>query len=212
MPISRRIELLNWAVEHKSYIIEDDYDSEFRYQGKPIPALQGLDQNDRVIYMNTFTKSLAPSFRMSYMVLPVHLMPVFQRMSSYHGCTVPTFEQYVLYKFMQGGFFERHINRMRNDYREKLEMIRTLIKDVSWLKLHGDEAGLHFMLEIRKDLSAESTKALLEKHRIAAKVYAMDELNPIYNKTCILIGYSGIPKKEIVSHFDALVHALDKEK
>jgi len=212
MPISRRIELLNWAMEKHAYIIEDDYDSEFRYQGKPIPALQGLDQNDRVIYMNTFTKSLAPSFRMSYMVLPKHLMSRYQHMSSYHGCTVPTFEQYVLYKFMQGGFFERHINRMRNDYREKLEMVRLLIKNVSWLKLHGDEAGLHFMLEITRDVAIEQIYEVLEKHHIAVKTYAKEDLSQIYQHHCLLIGYSGIPKANITSHFKAIIRALQEIK
>ena len=206
MPISRRIELLNWAMEHKTYIIEDDYDSEFRFQGKPIPALHSLDQNDRVIYMNTFSKSLAPSFRMSYMVIPQHLMGIYQHMSSYHGCTVPTFEQYVLYKFMNGGFFERHINRMRNHYREKLELIRQLVSPYPWIKLHGDEAGLHFLMEIMTGDTISHIKTKLEKYKIHA---VMIEDQQIFNHPCLLIGYSGIEMKDIEKAFRLLIRALE---
>ena len=205
MPISRRIELLNWAMEHKTYIIEDDYDSEFRFQGKPIPALHSLDQNDRVIYMNTFSKSLAPSFRMSYMVIPQHLMGIYQHMSSYHGCTVPTFEQYVLYKFMNGGFFERHINRMRNHYREKLELIRQLISPYPWIKLHGDEAGLHFLMEIMTGDTISHIKSKLEKFKIHAVII---EDQQIVNHPCLLIGYSGIEMKDIKHAFTNLIQTL----
>jgi len=205
MPISRRIELLNWATQKKAYIIEDDYDSEFRFQGKPIPALHGLDQNDRVIYMNTFTKSLAPSFRMSYMVLPQHLMHKYHQMSSYHGCTVPTFEQYVLYKFMHRGYFERHINRMRNHYREKLEVIRDLIYPHPWIKLHGDDAGLHFMMEINTQDHLLTLKKRLEQAKIHATV--IEDQN-VFSHPCIIIGYSGIEMKMIEPSFSALIEAI----
>lgn len=205
MPISRRIELLNWAAQRKAYIIEDDYDSEFRFQGKPIPALHGLDQNDRVIYMNTFTKSLAPSFRMSYMVLPQHLMHKYHQMSSYHGCTVPTFEQYVLYKFMHRGYFERHINRMRNHYREKLEVIRNLIYPNPWIKLHGDDAGLHFIMEIITKDTTTTLKKKLNQIKIHATV--IEDQN-VFAHPCIIIGYSGIEMKMLEPSFSALIEAI----
>lgn len=205
MPISRRIELLNWALEKHAYIIEDDYDSEFRFQGKPIPALQGLDQNDRVIYMNTFTKSLAPSFRMSYMVIPHHLMKKYHHISSYHGCTVPTFEQYILYKFMNGGFFERHINRMRNYYREKLELIRNLVNPLEWIKLHGDDAGLHFIMEVKTSDSVQTLKMRLNQAKIHATVI---EDQRIFLNPCLIIGYSGIEMKSIKPSFSTLIEAI----
>lgn len=206
MPISRRIELLNWAMENDSYVIEDDYDSEFRFQGKPIPALFGLDQNDRVIYMNTFSKSLAPSLRMSYMVLPKHLLSCYEGISSYHGCTVPTFDQYVLYKFMNGGYFERHINRMRNHYREKLDWIRRYVQPYAWLDLHGDEAGLHFMMEVKTGLKSQVLKDLLEEKSIQLSVIDHDIL---YQHPCLVIGYSGIPKDQLSASFDALFETIN---
>lgn len=205
MPISRRIELLNWAAQNRAYIIEDDYDSEFRFQGKPIPALHGLDQNDRVIYMNTFTKSLAPSFRMSYMVIPQHLIHKYHEMSSYHGCTVPTFEQYVLYKFMHEGFFERHINRMRNHYREKKEVILSLIHPLTWIKLHGDEAGLHFVMEVMTEDTVLQLKTKLKQANIHATVI---EDQTIFPYPCIIIGYSGIEKKLIKPWCCALIETI----
>jgi len=212
MPISRRIELLNWALEHQAYLIEDDYDSEFRFQGKPIPALQGLDQHDRVIYMNTFTKSLAPSFRMSYMVLPKSLLQRYHHMSSYHACTVPTFEQYVLYKFMHGGSFERHINRMRNHYKEKLEMIRHLIKEEDDLILHGDDAGLHFLMEVKGVSHFEKLQETFESQYISVAILRVSEINHIYQNPCLVIGYSGILKSELINAFQALIQAIKKVK
>lgn len=205
MPISRRIELLNWAMENHTYIIEDDYDSEFRYQGKPIFALRGLDQNDRVIYMNTFSKSLAPSFRMSYMVLPKHLLNRYHTMSTYHGCTVPTFDQYVMYKFMNGGYFERHVNRMRNYYRQKLELIRNYLQTYTWMKFHGDEAGLHFMIEIIGEENEEELKKKIEKASIKISVLVYKKL---FMYPCLIIGYSGIPMDEITHYLDALIEAI----
>ncbi|MFA5525808.1 MAG: PLP-dependent aminotransferase family protein [Acholeplasmataceae bacterium] len=208
MPISRRAELLNWALEHHAYIIEDDYDSEFRFQGKPIPALQGLDQNDRVIYMNTFSKSLAPSFRISYMVIPRHLLSRYHEMSSYHSCTVPTFEQYVLYKFMNGGYFERHINRMRNHYREKLEMIRDLMSSEPWIKLHGDEAGLHFLMELEYGLNEEEIEKRLHEHHLHAVVLNKKYRQLLYEHPCLVIGYSGLQKDEIKKAFNSLLQSI----
>ncbi len=205
MPISRRIELLNWAYSTHGYVIEDDYDSEFRFQGKPIPALFGLDQNDRVIYMNTFSKSLAPSFRMSYMVLPKHLMSCYDSISIYQGCTVPTFDQYVLYKFMNGGYFERHINRMRNHYRDKLDWILHFVQPYSWLKLHGVDAGLHFLMEVMTEKTVEAIKKSLSQAHIQLSVI---EHQRLYDHPCLVIGYSGIPKENLSEYFTKLIETI----
>ena len=117
MPIKRRYEILAWANgADDRYVIEDDYDSEFRHGGKPIPPLQSIDAGDKVIYMNTFSKSLASTIRISYMVLPVHLVNKFYRQLSFYACTVSNFEQYTLAEFIKRGYFEKHINRMRLFY------------------------------------------------------------------------------------------------
>ena len=107
MPIGRRYELLSWAEEKEGrYIIEDDYDCEFRLAGRPIPPLQSIDQKGKVIYMNTFTKSLASTIRISYMVLPWELLQRFREKLGFYACTVSNFEQYTLAEFI-GDVYKR---------------------------------------------------------------------------------------------------------
>lgn len=120
MPISRRVQLLNWAKSAPDrYIIEDDYDSEFRYDAKPLPSLQSIDDHGRVIYLGTFSKSIAPSLRIGYMVLPEALLPLYQAQYAQFSCAVSRFEQQVLDAFLRQGAFETHLNRMRKLYKEK---------------------------------------------------------------------------------------------
>jgi GntR family transcriptional regulator/MocR family aminotransferase len=152
MPVGRRMNLLQWAAAADNrYIIEDDYDSEFRFAGQPIPAMQGLDHADKVIYINAFTKSLAPSLRISYLVLPPPLMERYREKFMFYSCTVPNFEQYTLYRFLHGGYFERHLNRMRNACKERRDLFITLLKDSRLGEVAepvGAEAGLHFLLRV----------------------------------------------------------------
>ena len=135
-PIARRYTLLDWAAQSENrYIIEDDYDSEFRLTGKPIPALQSIDSADRVIYMNTFSKSLASTIRISYMVLPTALAEAFYKNLGFYACTVSNLEQYTLAKFISEGYFEKHINRMRIRYKQKKDLILKEMKRCGLLKL-----------------------------------------------------------------------------
>lgn len=120
MPIGRRQELLRWAGTER-YILEDDYDSEFRFTGHPVQTLQSIDRQGRVIYLNTFSQTIAPSMRISYMVLPPRLVERYRRELGFYACTVPSFEQFALAKFIAGGYFEKHLNRMRLFYRTRRE-------------------------------------------------------------------------------------------
>lgn len=167
MPASRRYELLGWANKEKDhYIIEDDYDSEFRVTGKPIPPLYSMDVCEKVIYMNTFSKSLSPTIRISYMVLPVHLANrIYEKMSSY-SCTVSNFEQYTLAKFISQGHFERHINRMRLYYSKKRRRVIEYMRRLGGCKIIENDAGLHFLIEIETRLSDEEVKQRLLKKGI----------------------------------------------
>ena len=131
-PVSRRLELLQWAQRTGGWIIEDDYDSEFRFDAHPKPALQALDGSGRVIYMNTFSKSLAPSIRISYMVLPTGLMEEFRRRLGFYSCTVPSFEQYTLARFLSRGHFEKHINRMRKFYKQRRNTVVSLLENCAF--------------------------------------------------------------------------------
>ena len=152
MPISRRYELLGWAAKKQErYIIEDDYDSEFRLTGKPIPTLQSIDVAGKVIYMNTFSKTLASTVRISYMVLPQSLTREFYERLSFYSCTVSNFEQYTLARFIENGSFEKHINRLRNYYQNKRDQILQAFQQSSLGKLisiSGEETGIHFLMHI----------------------------------------------------------------
>ena len=124
MPIGRRMELLRWAArEPERYLIEDDYDSEFRFRGKPIPALQASDRHGRVIYLGTFSKAIAPAIRVSFLVLPESLLEKYLRECGFYSCTVSRIDQSILDEFIREGYFERHLNKMRKIYRAKHELL-----------------------------------------------------------------------------------------
>ena len=152
MPISRRLELMKWASRRNGYIIEDDYDSEFRWVGKPLPTMFGLDKTGRVIYMNTFSMTIAPSVRISYVCLPPELYERWIQRLGFCSCPVPAFEQYTLARFISGGHFERHINRMRKHYRKVRELaLRLAEKYCGRDSISEESAGLHFLLDIPED-------------------------------------------------------------
>ena len=159
MPVSRRYELLGWASKNPDhYIIEDDYDSELRLGGKPFPTLQSIDISDKVIYMNTFTKTLASTVRISYMVLPPSLAERFYRELSFYSCTVSNFEQYTLAQFMENGSFEKHINRLRNYYQNKRDAILKAFEQGplgEYVTIQEEEAGVHFLMHIKTSLKEE---------------------------------------------------------
>jgi GntR family transcriptional regulator/MocR family aminotransferase len=150
MPIGRRQELLQWA-GNTGYILEDDYDSEFRFVGRPIQTLYSIDRNERVIYLNTFSKTIAPSIRISYMILPPHLLRRYREKLSLYACTVSSFEQYTLARFMERGRYEQHINRMRIRYHQKRDALIEGIRAsdfASRVEILEQDAGLHFLMRI----------------------------------------------------------------
>lgn len=170
MSIARRQKLLSWAHEKENrYIIEDDHDSEFRYKGKPIPALQSLDKGYKVIYIGTFSKAISPAIRMGYMVLPPALMARYRTLCATYACPVPRISQAILNDFIQGGYFEKHLNRMRKQYKGKhdymLEQIRQSFPS-GLLELSGDNAGLYIIVRYLGPLSAEEIEKRAEKNGI----------------------------------------------
>lgn len=211
MPINRRMQLINWANENDNrYIIEDDYDSEFKYSGKPIPALQGLDQKGKVIYMGSFSKPLAPSIRVSYMVLPKQLMENYSEKLSYLVCPVPSLDQKVLHRFIRDGYFERHLNKMRNIYKKKRELLVEEISKMSGdIELIGADAGLHLLLKIRNNMTEKQLVFTARKQGVRvhgiSKFYL--EENHIEKVPTILIGYATMTKVEIMEAVDFLEKA-----
>jgi len=201
MPITRRMQLLNWANEvFGRYLIEDDYDSEFKYSGKPIPALQGLDTNEKVIYMGSLSKSLSPTIRVSYMVLPPHLIKKYIEKLSYILCPVPIMEQKVLFRFIKEGYFERHLNKMRNIYKKKRDMLTKSILELHCqIKILGADAGLHLLLSIPNGMTEE--QLILTALQNGVKVYGLSKyyLDKSYTKLqpTVLIGFATMKEEEI---------------
>lgn len=171
MPLRQRLELLKWASEgEERYLIEDDHDSEYRYRGKPIPSLQSVDRFGKVIYLGTFSKSIAPSLRISYMVLPPQLMERYRQKCGFFSTTVPRMQQDILKEFIEEGHFERHLNKMRGVYRGRHDFLLGELKKRSWVKdIRGEHAGLHFLVEVDSDKSEEDIcrQALLRGVKIS---------------------------------------------
>ena len=151
MPLGRRLELIAWAAaEEGRYIIEDDYDSEFRYRGRPIPSLQGYDRNGRVIYLGTFSRSIAPGIRVSFLVLPKKLLERYRQFCGFYATTVSRIDQEILARFIQEGYYERHLNRMKGVYRAKHDLLLELLKPFQTrFLIRGENAGIHVLLEER---------------------------------------------------------------
>lgn len=202
MPVSRRYELLGWAArEEGRYIIEDDYDSEFRLTGKPVPSLQSIDVQEKVIYMNTFTKTLSSTVRISYMVLPPHLAQQFSETLSFYSCTVSNFEQYVLARFIREGYFEKHINRMRNYYHEKRDILLRQIAEspvADCCAISEEDAGLHFLMKVDTCLSDEEACAALEEEGVQVSSVAQYYVNPAKeNEHIFVMNYSSLKEENM---------------
>lgn len=216
-PIGRRYEFLSWASKSSSrYIIEDDYDSEFRFIGKPIPSLQSIDTMDKVIYVNTFSKSLSSTIRISYMVLPKKLMKKYNEELNFYSCTVPNFEQYTLARFLSEGHFEKHINRMKNYYRGQRDLIMNCIKEhpkYDRVKIAEENSGLHFLLHVDTTLTDQELVDNTLKNSIhisCLSQYFLDRQNVSLPHT-ILINYSGINSEKIPQAVELLFRSLWNE-
>lgn len=202
-PMVRRQALLAWATEAPDrWIIEDDYDSEFRFSAHPMPTMQSLDTAGRVIYMNTFSKTLAPSIRISYLVLPPQLMERFQRKLGFYSCTVPSFEQHALARFLREGFFEKHINRMRKSYRTLRNRLLSAIASSplrSHLSILEQDAGLHFIIKVD---TALTDTALVERcARAGIRIRSLGSYYhdpaPREDTHCLVINYSGLDENAL---------------
>lgn len=212
-PISRRYELLSWASKSQDrYIIEDDYDSELRLSGKPIPSLQSIDVLEKVIYINTFSKSLTPTIRISYMVLPEALMKKYNEELSFYSCTVANFEQYTLASFIEKGYFEKHINRMRNFYRNQRDCIMQMIKShplYERVTITEEDSGLHFLLTVKTELSDEEMIKRAREKNINVSCLSQYYFNKKNSKeNTLIINYSGIEKERMKEAVERLFEAV----
>lgn len=199
MPIRRRMELLHWAEQEGRYIIEDDYDSEFRYKGKPIPALQGYDNHEKVIYIGTFSKSIAPAIRMSYLVLTPQLLKRYQERSSFLSSTVSRVDQLILQKFIEEGYYERHLNKTRALYKSRHDTLLSALKGIEPIaRISGENAGVHLLLTFQDGVREEELISRAGKEGI--RVYGLSEYyvapEPDSPAT-ILLGYANMQEENI---------------
>jgi GntR family transcriptional regulator/MocR family aminotransferase len=213
MPITRRTELLNWAKENGCYIIEDDYDGEFRYKGKPIPSLQGLDSQGSVIYLGTFSKSLIPSIRLSYIVLPATLLNKYDNHFTIYKQTVSRLHQETLSQFMKNGNWKSHLNKMRVTYRRKQKVLVSAIKqsmgDIT--TIIGEESGLHILLQVQNNMTEFELVKTAEKEKV--KVYPTSIYYEMYNAErppMVLLGFGGLTETEIEEGIKLLSNAWVK--
>ena len=199
MPVARRQELLNWAAEEPGrYIIEDDYDSEFRYRGKPIPSLQSSDDRGKVIYIGTFSKAIAPAIRVSYMVLPETLLEVYRRDCSFYSCTVSRIDQRILNEFIRDGYFERHLNKMRMRYRAKHDqLLEGLEPFQKKFRISGEDAGLHLLLTAKGNVTEKELLDAAAAENV--KVYGMSEnmVASAADKATVLLGFGSMDEADM---------------
>ncbi len=195
LSLKQRIALLKWSYAKEGrYLIEDDHDSEYRYRGKPIPSMQSIDREGKVIYLGTFSKSIAPSLRVSYMVLPPHLTEQYRRDCGFYSVTVPKIQQEILCTFLKEGYFERHLNKMRGIYRCKRDFLLGELKKYDWAKcISGDQAGLHVLVHLQSELDEEELCSRLACAGVRAfgiYEYRLDrKAEKAFDMPVLLLGY-----------------------
>ncbi|WP_028983659.1 PLP-dependent aminotransferase family protein [Sporolactobacillus terrae] len=213
MPISRRIQLLNWAAESENrYIIEDDYDSEFKYQTDTIPSLQGLDSCGRVIYFGTFSKSLLPGLRLSYMILPQHLLKKYREKCSFIMSTSNALGQLTVQQFIDSGAYRKHIKHMKQVYIERQKKLIKHLKNRfgSLMTMHGANAGLHFTaaFDTRRtidEIAHRAKSCKLELYNL--KPYCLDG-SYLYSKPAFILGFANLPLDKIDEGVDRLYYSI----
>ena len=205
MPISNRMRLLNWAKRVQGVIIEDDYDSELRYQNRPIPSLQGIDHDDRVIYTGTFSKSLSPALRISYLVLPHRYLEKYHALchTRHQRCPVPLPTQKTLELFMAEGHWERHLRKIRTLNRKKHDLMREALKHTfgSMIEIISEGGGLAILIRPTQKIDLAKLRANALTHGM--KLYCASDL---YGETweAIRMGFGGLQEDQIAASIQLL--------
>ena len=214
MPAGRRAQLLHWAAQSpERYIFEDDYDAEFRFDTRPLPSLQGMaGPGGPVIYLRTFSKSLAPSIRIACMVLPLGLLGRWREAFGSYANTVSRFEQQTLCRFMEEGCFTRHLARMRGAYKARMEALVQALEDRfgrERIRLEGRHTGLHLLLTLRDgpgeaEMSASAAREGVGLRGLSEYYLAGAERCP---PNTVILGYASLRDREIPELVEALARA-----
>lgn len=206
MPIDKRLEVLNWAKERDGLILEDDYDCLIRYESRPIPALQGLDNTGHVIYFGSFSKILLPSIRISYMILPQPILKLYASSKSLFSQSSSKMEQLALARFMEEGYLEKHLRKIKKIYYRKNELIVKFIKENARGKINilGHDSGLHMMFEINTNKEVNEILKDAESHNIYLELVEGFQKD----KLVVVFTYSGLDENLIEKILDLLIQEI----
>lgn len=211
MPIRRRQQLLAWAEEAEDrWIIEDDYDSELRHRGKPVPPLFSLAEGRKVLYMSSFSQTIAPSLRISYVCLPTSLLEPWQEKLGFYSCAVPAFEQFALATFISSGSYEKHLNRLKKHFREKRSHILTILRQSSlWGRCTVEEenAGTHFLLHLRSGLRDEELRQRARAGGLSIRFLSNDE-EAKRSAGKMIFSYAGLELERLPAALEQLAELL----
>lgn len=210
MSQNRRRQLLDYAAAHDVWIVEDDYDSEFRYDARPLPALQGLDEHGRVIYLGTFSKTLFPSLRVAYLVLPHDLVDRFARALSELFREGQTMQQAVLARFLAEDHYANHIRRMRGIYRDRHDALISAIDRHfgASLPIVGRDAGLHLVLGLPPTVDDRAVSQQALRVKVNTRALSMYYMQPPTANSGLLLGYGGVPVEDIELCFARLAKVI----
>lgn len=209
MSLARRLALLEWAKNSDAWIIEDDYDSEFRYAGRPLASLQGLDQAGRVIYVGTFSKTIFPALRLGYLVVPENLIEVFAAARALSDSYSPSIDQAVLTDFIEAGHFARHIRRMRALYAERQDvLIAVAAKDLAGLlDVPADEAGMHLVGWLPANICDKIAAEKAAAHNVVTKPLSAYSSEPLA-RSGLILGYTAFSAGQIRNGVERLAKAF----
>jgi len=200
MPIAKRLKLLDWAIRKNGIIIEDDYDSELRYNSKPIPSIQSIDSKGSVVYIGTFSKAFSPSLRLNYMVLPQSWLEKYHRRFKMYQVSVPIIEQKIIQQFMHLGHFDRHLRKIYLINKKKHAILIHAIQELMGnnVIIHSNNAGLHILLEFNNGLTEIELITKAKDHGV--KVYPVSMFwmrENEYANNMVFLGFGGIPESDI---------------
>ncbi len=213
-PIARRRQIMQWLAQAEDrYVIEDDYDSEFRFSGLPIPTLQSMDTLGRVIYLNTFSKTLTPALRISYMILPLQMLAAWRNTMGFYSCAVPSFEQLTLARFLSDGHFEKHLGRMRKHYRAVRASLLDLLASEPYCRhfsVLGQAVGLHLVLRVHGAHSEEELRGLLVRAGLEPALLSSFYMQqaPDESRNCFVLHYAGLERRTLEESLQKLLQLL----
>ncbi|MED0716175.1 MocR-like pyridoxine biosynthesis transcription factor PdxR [Aeribacillus composti] len=211
LPIQRRIQLIQFARKVDCYIVEDDYDSEFRHQGAPIHSLQGLDPN-RVIYIGTFSKILSPALRLGYLILPPALIKRCQDLKWFTDLHTPSLEQLTLARFIDERHLERHIRKMKKIYKARRDHVKKCLIEQfgDTVKIFGDSTGLHLVAEFQNIVFLDQVvNEIMKKHKVKIYPVEVHAIQKGIHQNKIILGYGNLTKEEIAEGIFRLRQALN---